>query len=135
MKILIDCDVLLDVALGREPHLAASGKVLDWAQGHPGKAAVAWHTISNLFYLTGGKTSEFIEAFSEFIDVPTTGSEALRYALSLDFKDFEDAMQVAAADAHSAQCIVTRNLRHYKMSPIKAISPGEFVILVKAPSA
>ncbi len=127
MKILIDCDVLLDVALKREPHSAASGKVLDWAEQNPGKAAAAWHSVANLFYLVDGKTTEFIEELSEFVDIPPTGSEALRYALSLKFKDFEDAMQVAAADTFSAQCIVTRNLKHYKRSPIKALSPQDFM--------
>lgn len=130
MKILIDCDVLLDVALGREPHYEASARLLDWAEQHPGKAAVAWHTLANFFYLTDGKTREFIEELTAFIEVPATGSEALRYALGLDFKDFEDAMQVAAADVHLAQHLVTRNLRHYRKSPIKALSPAEFLALV-----
>lgn len=127
MRILIDCDVLLDVALRRGPHFEASSNVLDWAERNPGKAAIAWHTMANLFYLTNGKTTEFIEELSEFIEIPSTGTEALRYALSLGFKDFEDAMQVAAADAHAAQNIVTRNLKHYKKSPIKAHSPVEFL--------
>lgn len=131
MKILIDCDVLLDVGLGRQPHYEASAKLLDWAEQHPGKAAVAWHTIANLFYLMDGKTTEFIEELSQFVAIPATGGTALRYALSLGFKDFEDAMQVAAADAHWAQTIITRNLRHYRKSPIKALAPDEFLALAK----
>lgn len=130
MKILIDCDVLLDVGLGREPHYESSARLLDWAEQHPGKAAVAWHSIANLFYMMEGRTTEFIEELTEFVEVPATGSEALGYALSLDFQDFEDAMQVAAADVHLAQSIVTRNLRHYKKSPIKALSPTQFLALL-----
>lgn len=126
MKILIDCDVLLDIALRREPHFEASSMVLDWAEHNPGKAAIAWHTVANLFYLTNGKTTKFIEELSEFIEIPATGVESLRDALSLEFKDFEDAMQVAAADLHAAQNIVTRNVKHYKKSPIKAVTPAEF---------
>ena len=132
MKILIDCDVLLDVALGREPHYDASAQLLDWAEQHPGKAAVAWHTLATLFYLMDGKTTGFIEELTEFVDVPATGSDALRFALSLGFKDFEDAMQVAAADAHMAQNVVTRNLKHYRKSPIKALRPAEFLALAES---
>lgn len=129
MKILIDCDVLLDVGLGRQPHYEASAKLLDWAEQHPAKAAVAWHSIANLFYLMEGKTTDFIEELTQFVTIPATGDAALSFALSLGFKDFEDAMQVAAADSHFAQAIVTRNLRHYRKSPIKALAPDEFLVL------
>ena len=40
-------------------------------------------------------------------------------------RDFEDAMQVAAARACGARHIVTRNLRDYARSPIPSISPQE----------
>ena len=46
MKALIDTDVLLDVALAREPHVQHSAAVLRWAEAG-GKAAVAWHTLTN----------------------------------------------------------------------------------------
>lgn len=53
MRILIDTDVLLDVALAREPHLAASAGVLEWADSG-GEAAVAWHSLTNCAYLLKG---------------------------------------------------------------------------------
>ena len=46
VKALIDTDVLLDVALAREPHVQHSAAVLRWAEAG-GKAAVAWHTLTN----------------------------------------------------------------------------------------
>jgi len=45
-------------------------------------------------------------------------------------KDFEDAMQVAAAMACGAERIATRNLRYYTNSPIKAISPKSLLDLL-----
>ena len=39
--------------------------------------------------------------------------------------DFEDAMQVAGADACGARYIVTRNTKAFRRSPIPAISPEE----------
>jgi len=132
MKILIDCDVLLDVALRRKPFFETSGAVLDWAERNPGKACVAWHSIANLHYLCEGSTTEFIEDLSRFVDIPPTGSNALGFALSLEMKDFEDAMQVAAADLHEAQSIVTRNLKHYTESPIQALSPKRLLSVLKS---
>lgn len=127
MRILIDCDVLLDVALHREPHFAHSAALLDWSERHPGKACLAWHTVANLFYMTDGETTAFIQELIRFAEVPPTGTDAGAYALSLGFKDFEDALQVAAADQFQAQVIATRNLKHYKKSPIQALSPADLL--------
>ena len=41
--------------------------------------------------------------------------------------DFEDALQVASAIAFGAAFLVTRNLAHYKRSPLPALSPAQFL--------
>lgn len=51
MKVLIDTDILLDVALGRTEFFDDSAAVLIWAESHPGQASVAWHSFSNIAYL------------------------------------------------------------------------------------
>ena len=55
--------------------------------------------------------------------VATTGTESLHYAATLPMTDFEDEMQVAAARACGAQYIVTRNVKDYARSPIRAVTP------------
>ena len=45
----------------------------------------------------------------------------------LPMQDFEDAMQVAAADMAKVDFIITRNTKDFKNSPIPAMDPGEFV--------
>ena len=51
-------------------------------------------------------------------------ADDLRYGARLAVRDFEDAMQVAAATAGSAEVIVTRNARDYRRSPIRALTPA-----------
>jgi hypothetical protein len=38
-------------------------------------------------------------------------------------RDFEDAMQVVAAEACGADVIATRNIRDYARSPLRAATP------------
>ncbi|MCF6311779.1 MAG: PIN domain-containing protein [Verrucomicrobiales bacterium] len=123
MRLLIDCDVLLDVALAREPFYTDSARLLDWAERHPGSTAIAWHTIANIFYMTGSKSRQFIKDLLIFCEVPATDTASMQFALACDMKDFEDAMQVAAAECFNAQLIVTRNIKDYRNSPIKALDP------------
>ncbi len=57
----------------------------------------------------------------------------MRQALALDFKDFEDAMQVAAALRFRADRLVTRNLKDYRNSPIPVVSPTGFLKEIENP--
>ena len=47
----------------------------------------------------------------------------MRQAARLELRDFEDAMQVAAAMACGADVIATRNVRDYVKAPIDAMTP------------
>lgn len=130
MRLLIDTDVLLDVALGRDDYLKEASGILDWASANPGRCAVAWHGIANLHYLTKSGAEEFIGDLLEFVEIPSTGTHEMRFALSLGFGDLEDAMQVAAALRFEAQVLVTRNVKHYRKSPIKVMTPAEILPLL-----
>ena len=128
--ILLDTDVLIDVALDRHPHSGPSSELLDQIEQGAESAYIAWHSVSNLYYIVaparGGLSArDFIVELTRFVEVATTDTEAIRYAAGLPMGDFEDAMQVAAARACGARHIVTRNVRDYERSPIRAIDPQE----------
>lgn len=132
MIVLLDTDVLLDVALDRMPHAEGSAALLDALERRPGQGFVAWHTVANLSYLLQprhGRTGmrAFIKDLVAFLEVAPTTTESLRYAARLSMRDFEDAMQVAAAVACRAAVIATRNLRDYATSPVRAATPKALV--------
>ena len=127
---LLDTDVLIDVALDRRPHSAPASELLDRIEQGVDSAYIAWHSVSNLYYIVapsrgGVSTRDFIVELTRFVAVATAGAEAVRYAAELPMTDFEDAMQVAAARACGARHIVTRNISDYERSPIRAVSPQE----------
>ncbi len=128
--ILLDTDVLIDVALDRRPHASSASELLDRIEHGAESACIAWHSVSNLYYIVapargGVSTRDFIVELTRFVGVAITDTEALRYAAALPMADFEDAMQVAAARACGARHIVTRNVRDYERSPIRAVDPQE----------
>ncbi len=127
MRILIDTNVLLDFALGREPFFADSKQVLKWARDNSGEASVAWHSLSNLAYLVSGNVRGFLQDLLSYVEVPSVGSSDATQALRFPMSDIEDALQAAAALAFRAQWIVTRNERDYRGSPVPALSPAKFL--------
>ncbi|MCL5952723.1 MAG: PIN domain-containing protein [Chloroflexi bacterium] len=127
MKVLLDTDVLLDVALFRREFYEASARVLEWAEAEPGQAGVAWHSLSNLAYLVRPDARPFLRELLQFVEVAPVSTESARLALEMSLGDFEDALQVASAIAFGATFLVTRNLAHYKRSPLPALSPAQFL--------
>ena len=130
--ILIDTDVLLDVALNREPHAAPAAELLDLLERRPKSAFVAWHTLANFYYMVrpargADDARAFRTELTRFAVVAPAGGEAFRYAASLPLPDLEDAMQVAAAWSCGALFIATRNTRDFKRSPVPARTPAQLV--------
>jgi predicted nucleic acid-binding protein len=116
MKVLLDTDVLMDVATGRHPHVIASARVIDWCEDNPGSSFVAWHTVANLYYLLrrqikDAAARQFIHEMLDYAEVVATGSANVKHALALHLSDFEDALQAAAAVQAGADVIVTPKWR------------------------
>jgi len=133
--ILIDTDILIDVALDRRPFSDPAAELLDRLQTGPKRAFVAWHTVSNFYYLVasardGSDARAFITELIRFVAVADCGTNAVAYAAGLEMADFEDAMQVAAAKACGARFVVTRNAKDFKRSPIPAVTPPEALEVV-----
>ena len=133
MKILLDTNVFLDVLLERETWVNSSQALLDWCEANSGSAWVSWHTLSNLYYV-GTKivgaisAGEFIDTILEDFQVCPVSTETAHVSRKLHFGDYEDAMQAACALSAGVDWIITRNIKDFAASPIRAIRPDEFVL-------
>lgn len=132
MNVLLDTDILVDVALDRAPFADPAGRLLDLLERRRASGFLAWHSAANFYYLVapgrgrpGART--FLLDLARFIEIAPTTTESLLQAGRLDLRDFEDAMQVAAGLACSADVIATRNIRDYRGAPIEALRPEELV--------
>jgi predicted nucleic acid-binding protein len=131
-KLFVDCDVLLDVGLGQEPFCETSAKLINYLEANPDSGFIAWHSVANIFYIiskttTKEKAKSFIVKLCQFVQVVPTGNTEILYAANLPMKDFEDALQCAAALKCGADVIVTRNIEDYKLSPINAVTPTQIL--------
>lgn len=130
--LMIDTDVLLDVALDREPFAEPACRVIDYLQANPGGGMMAWHGVANFYYLARSSrgdadTRDFIGELLGFLRVVAGDTNSVRSALALPMADFEDALQVVSALAGGADLIVTRNTADYRRSPIPVKSPADLV--------
>ena len=139
LTVLLDLNVVLDVLQKRQPHYEASAKV--WAAVEEGRLAgsVAAHSVTTLFYLLS-RHLDWAEAVSAVRDLIAVFSVAkvddgvIRQALSYGWKDFEDAVQMAAAAGREADFLVTRNPKDFKAGPVAVLEPAELPAILQAPS-
>ena len=136
MKIFLDTDILIDVALDRVPHAAPAGTLLDRLEKNDAAGFMAWHSAANFYYLVSPKrgkrdTRLFLLELTEFIEIAPSSTEILRQAVILNLPDFEDSMQVSAAIACGADVIATRNIRDYTKAPIEAATPASVLKLME----
>ena len=69
--ILLDTDVLIDIALDRHPHSDSASALLDRVEHGAESACIAWHSVSNLYYIVasshgGMGTRDFIVELTRF---------------------------------------------------------------------
>lgn len=88
---------------------------------------MAWHTLTHCAYLLESGGRPFLVRLLQLVDVASVGPADARRALALAMSDVDDAFQAAAALAWQADVFVTRNLKDYRGSPVRALSPRAFL--------
>jgi predicted nucleic acid-binding protein len=138
VKILFDVNVVLDVLLDRDEWVAESASLLDLAERGKVNGYVAGHTITTVHYIVARaagrrRAATAVTDLLRILHVVPIAEPDFAQALVLGFKDFEDAVQAAAALEVGADYVATRNVSDFKSSPVRPRSPGELLALIKRP--
>lgn len=127
-RVLFDINVVLDVLLDRKPYVEASAAA--WAVVETGisEGLLAAHSITTIHYLVrkemgSVKARRIISAILRVFGVAAVDGAVVQEALQLSFSDFEDAVTAAAARSAGCECIVTRDPRRFRGSPVRALTP------------
>ncbi len=136
-RLLIDANIALDVLAKREPHYAASAAV--WALVEQGKVEglLAAHTVTTLYYLVAKhldhqQANLTVTKLLQVFGVAAVDQDVLLKALTLNWQDFEDAVQMAAAFTAQADYLITRNPRDFKDELVRVLQPGDLLALYSA---
>lgn len=130
LAVLLDTNVLLDVLLAREPWAADAARLLDVIATGRVQGFVASHALTTTFYLVerardaATARTAVADVLTLLTVVPLDGTDFLR-ALGFPQRDYEDAVQVAAALRSGAGVLVTRNPKDFAGAPVALRSAGE----------
>lgn len=136
MRVLLDTNVVLDFILKREPFDREAKEIFVCAAQKQIEIFVSPITPINSFYTTKkekGKDIAFqsIEKLLKIVRLTKSDIHIFQSALSLNFGDYEDAVQCACALAENLDAIVTRNIKDYKNAALPVYSPTEFLQILQ----
>jgi predicted nucleic acid-binding protein len=134
VRVLLDTNVVLDVLLDREPFVEDSAAVFAWVEGGALTGLLCATTITTLAYLAGktvgkAQATRLIRQLMSLFEVAPVTRAVLDAALASKAADFEDAVLAEAARQAGAQAIITRNLRDFAHSPVRAHTPAQWLAM------
>ncbi len=128
----MDINVLLDVFQKREPHYAASARILALVQQGEVVGVFPAHGFTTLYYLVRKYASRpnaetAMDEVLKYFEVGSLDVDGWVRARSLQMPDFEDAVVAVVAEETASSFIITRNTDDFTHSPVPAITPVEFL--------
>ena len=132
MTALIDTCVIVDTLQNRIPFSNDSNIIMFNCANNLIEGFVSAKSICDIYYLAhknlhdNKKTKEIISKICTLFNVVDTKTIDIKNAIISEINDFEDSVLIQTAVRLKVDCIVTRNIKDFKNSPIKVYSPTEF---------
>ena len=133
MRVLVDTNICLDILQKRPEFYDLSKNALFLASAKKFNLFITTATVMDIMYITRkhfqdnsfqkSVVQEFVSAFN----LLKVSKGNIKYAFSGGMKDFEDAVQADCAKRHFINVILTRNVKDFVNSPVKALSPKDFI--------
>lgn len=132
MRVLLDTNIVLDDALEREPFLEASEQVLVRVEQGQVEGYVSASTFSDLYYIirrARGRewTLTYLRQLVNFCRIATVGNTTINLALTVNFRDFEDAIQYSTAVLNRLDAIITRHPGDFSVTTPRIMTPEQLI--------
>ncbi len=133
-KLFIDTDIILDIALTREPHFYSSAFISSIIESKSVFGYTSSVIVSNIYYIIRKIDShksaiDFISKMRLFINILPVNDEIISLALESHLKDFEDAIQYYCAYNNNIDYLITRNVKDFSKAQMKVHTPDEYLKL------
>lgn len=132
MKVFVDTNVILDVALKRAEFFEHSRLILDL--GWTGKLSLATTSVSvvnaqHIIERYGSKIAgvSAVIQIVEIFEILNSDKPIIQKALASEPLDFEDAAQYFSAKAAGCEVIISRDKEGFKAFDIPCFTPKEFL--------
>jgi len=129
VDVLIDTNVIIDIAQSREPFVPIARRLLN-LEGP--RFYVTASAVTDIYYIqkkyAGNEAARaFLSTLFEAFGILDVTAADCRTALMLPMADYEDALQAVCARRAKCSYIITRDEQHYEGAPVPAVTPERFL--------
>jgi predicted nucleic acid-binding protein len=131
--LLIDTNVVLDWLLERQPFANNAERIMENCINGSVRGYLAAHSLLNIFYITRKAKSvkerkEIILMLCDWFEIIGIDKEFIVKSLQNDeWRDLEDCLHMQSAIFEELDYIITRDIKDFIHSFIKAVTPEEFL--------
>lgn len=134
MKLFIDTNVVIDVIASREPFFPASQEILSLCEEGESEGAMSTLTLCTVAYvlrkyLSPRTMRQKLSELRTILNPVELDAGILDPAIASPIADFADAVQFYSAVRSEADCIITRNVKHFPKADRPVLSPSDFLAL------
>lgn len=132
ISVYIDCNILIDWLLNREPYSYYAAKVIEYTEKKRIKSYVSVLTLANTYYIITKELNnkignEFLKDSIKIFHIADISKTTIIDAINKPYKDFEDSLHYYTALKNNLEYILTRNKKHFPRQIIKILDAEEFV--------
>jgi len=135
VKVLIDTNIVLDIALNRKPFVEHAALLWRLAEQKEITAYLSNTSITDIFYIIRKhagqeKARDFIADILDTFSLADIDEEGFREALHSGMSDFEDAVQYVICMRNGCDALATRNKVDFGERP-NVLDPAELIERIK----
>jgi predicted nucleic acid-binding protein len=136
MKLLIDTNIILDALMNREPWAKSAQDIVLAIAEEKAEGCITASSFTDIHYLLHKHLRDkeqtkqaLLDMLAIFNVLDVTGADCEK-AFNLPMSDYEDALLAYCGKRHKVDWIITRDLKHYEGSPVKAVEPKEILMRI-----
>ena len=136
MKILLDTNIVVDVLQKREPMFEYGEKIFLAIASKQIEGYITSKQVADIHFFSrkqfagqenvDQKARKIIADIFLLFSIIDTLAHDCKNAMNIHNNDYEDAIMIASAIRAGMDCIVTRDAKHFKHSPIPIFTSSEF---------
>jgi predicted nucleic acid-binding protein len=135
--VLLDTNIILDFFLEREPFFQDASTLFEAIASSKLEGLITASSATDIFYICRKQTQNLEEARQiltitlAILSVGSVDRAILETALKSGVADFEDAVQIACAEAQQLDAIITRNPQDFRSTAIPVLSVNQVMTQLK----
>jgi predicted nucleic acid-binding protein len=129
---MVDTNIIIDYLADQAPFADQAERIISLCEHKDVEGYLTASAVTDIYYIMRKiigheKTMDSLKLLFSVFEVADVGKSDLIRAMNIGMRDYEDALVAVCAKRVKAECVVTRNIGDFKLSPVPSMLPEAFI--------